>query len=137
MEEALRTRMRDITALHALVNGRINWGTRPQGDALPDVVLHLIDDIPQTNLAGPGVWSSARVQVDCWGRTHNAARLVANTIAAPVGAGGLHCLRETIANIRFRIFVIDRSSDREEDAKGIIHRTRLDLNVWWAPLSEA
>jgi hypothetical protein len=137
MEEALRSHMLEMTALQALVGTRINWEARTQGAPSPDVVLHLIDEFPDTLMASAGAWSEARVQVDCWARTHSVARQVANTISAKAALGGLHCLRADIHGVRFRIFVIDRSSDKDTDDVGVIHRTRLDLTVWWAPLPEA
>jgi hypothetical protein len=133
MEEALRARLLATAALSALVGDRINWGLRTQGAPLPSVDLHMITDVAQTNLAGPSGWSAARVQVDCWGRTYKAARDVSDTIGPAAGADGLHCLRATLSGIRFRIFVIDRVSDTDTDSAGVIHRTRLDLNVWWNP----
>lgn len=134
MEEALRAKLLSITALTAIVGTRINWGVRTQGAPLPSAQLHLIDERPQINLASPGEWFNGRVQVDCMAETHKVAKDAAQIIAAPASAGGLHCFRGTLGNIRFRIFVIDRASDRDTDGKGIVHRTRLDLNVWTAPI---
>lgn len=90
------------------------------------------------NLAGPGSWQNARVQVDVWGETHKKARDVANTIAAPAVSGGVHGLRATLSGIRFRIFVIDRDTSTDRDSavgSGVVHRSRIDLNVWWSKLS--
>lgn len=133
MEEALRARLLATAALTNLVDNRVDWAVRPQGKGLPAVALHLIDDRPQMNLSGSSGWSAARVQADCWGRSFKAARDVANIICRPAGAGGLLGLREKLGGIRFRIFVIDRSSDTDTDGQGAIHRTRVDLNVLWNP----
>lgn len=134
MEVELRAKLLAMAALTALVDRRIDWGVRAQGEALPAVELHQVGRRRLMNLAGPGAWSTGRVQVDCWGRTFKAACDVADIIAAPVADGGLLGLRATLGNIRFRIFVLDRASGRETDSLGIVHRTRLDLNVWTAPI---
>lgn len=136
MEEALRARLLATAALAAIVGKKIDWGARPQGDALPGLELNLISAIPTMNLAQPGTWRSDRVQADAWAKTHKAARDIADIIAATPANGGLHGLRETISNIRFRIWVIDRDNERDSDSAGIVHRSRLDLRVWWARLQE-
>lgn len=131
MEEALRGYLLAMAPLSAGVETRIDWNARSQGDTLPAIVLHLISALPGMNLAGPANWRNDRVQVDSWARTHKAARDVADLVAAKAADGGLHGLRADIAGVRFRIFVIGRASDTDKDSVGIVHRSRLDLNVWW------
>jgi len=131
MEEALRAKLLATAALTALVGTRVDWGVRSQGATLPAVVLHLSADVPTMNLDKPGAWSSARVAIDCWGRTHKAARDVANVIARPAGEGGLAGLRDVLSTIKFRTWVLGRDSDSDTDAQAVIHRTRLDLRVWY------
>lgn len=134
MEEALRARILAMAGISASVSKRVDWGVRTQGADLPAVELHLISTVSPMNLAEPGAWHRSRVQVDSWGRTYKAARDVADIIGAKAAEGGLHGFRGTLANIRFRIFRIDRGSGRDTDSVGIVHRTRQDFSVWWAPL---
>jgi hypothetical protein len=135
MEEALRTWMLAATGVRTLVGQRVDWALRPQGEAIPpqgaSIVLHLIDDLPAMNLASPSGWSAARVQVDCWARTHKIAR-----DAAAAVSGLANGFRGTLSNIRIRTFVIDRSTDQGSEAGNTLHRTRLDLRVWWNPAQE-
>jgi len=52
-------------------------------------------------------------------------------IARPAGEGGLHGLRDVLSTIKFRTWVLGRDSDSDTDAQAVIHRTRLDLRVWY------
>lgn len=135
MEEALRAWLLASAALRALVGPRVDWAMRPQGEAIPSngaaIVLHLINDLPAMNLAGPSGWSVARVQVDCWAHTHKIARDTAAAVS--LLANGY---RGTLSTIRFRTFVDGRSADYGAEAGNILHRTRLDLTVWWNPAQE-
>lgn len=133
MEEALRGHLLAMAPLAAKIGTRVDWNARSQGDTLPAIVLYLISALPGMNLAGPANWRNDRVQVDSWGRTHKAARDVADIVAAKATDGGLHGLRADFGGVRFRIFVIDRASDTSTDSVGIVHRSRLDLNIWWKP----
>ncbi|MHA0333664.1 tail completion protein gp17 [Sphingomonas aquatilis] len=133
MEEAVRSLLLETAALSALVGTRVDWGVRPQGAALPAVVIYLVAGGPRMNLAGPSGWSRDRLQFDCWGRTYKAARDVADVIANPTN-GLLVGMRRDLPGVRIRTFVLNRRSDADRDADGPVHRASVDVMAWHTPL---
>jgi len=49
----------------SVVGSRISWGVRPQGSALPAIVMHLIDAPVIYHLSGEGGPKESRIQIDC------------------------------------------------------------------------
>ncbi|MGE4321927.1 MAG: DUF3168 domain-containing protein [Sphingobium sp.] len=138
MEEVLRAYILALSGMAAAVGSRVDWGLSPQGRPYPSVVLWNISAIEQMNLAGPSGWTRSRVQIDVWGATFKQARDISNIIAPPGRKAGLNGLRATFGGYRFRIFVIDRDASTDEDkavSSGVVHRFRLDLDVWHSQLS--
>lgn len=66
MEEELRALLRADPGIAALAPGGVHWGARPQGGALPVLVLHLIDASEGATLQGGDGLETGRVQVDAW-----------------------------------------------------------------------
>ena len=64
MEAALIAKLLATAGVTALVSTRINWGRRPQGSALPCIVLHRIDGTPDVHHGGRSGLVSSRVQVE-------------------------------------------------------------------------
>jgi len=131
MEEALRALLLGTQGLTAHVGpSGVDWAMMPQGAPYPRVVLHLVSDPAQMTMAGPDTWHRSRVQVDCWASTYKAARDIAAVIAGDDGI--LNGARLDENGVRFRSFVGDRSSDTDKTTNDVvIHRTRVDLNLWW------
>ncbi|WP_121062206.1 tail completion protein gp17 [Chachezhania antarctica] len=69
MEEELRTVLMGSAAVTALAIGGVHWVERPQGGALPALVLHLVGGGEGATLAGGDGLEVCRVQVDAWGVT--------------------------------------------------------------------
>ncbi|KQO13279.1 DUF3168 domain-containing protein [Sphingomonas sp. Leaf242] len=132
MEEAFRAHLLATAGIAAIVERRVDWGMRKQGDPVSAIALHVISDIPDLTLAGASHWNVARVQADCWGRTFKAARDLGNLLALPVARGGLHGFRGSISDIRFRIFVLDRDTGTDEDSAGPIHKSQVDLRIFYS-----
>lgn len=65
MEEDLRALLLADAGVAAIVGTRVTWGARPQGSALPAVVLHLVSDTPVYTLAADSGHRDSRVQADC------------------------------------------------------------------------
>jgi len=86
MEEALTAHLLASTVLADMVGSRITWDERPQGEALPAVVLNLIDSIPEYSDEGIAGLSTARVQIDCWAakRPGDSGSTLAKQVAAAV-----------------------------------------------------
>jgi hypothetical protein len=132
MDEALRDLLLNEQRVAAIVARRVDWGVRPQGDALPAITLDRISGIAQMNLAGPSGWDRDRVQIDCWARTYKIAKDLSLLIAGPGGL--LVGYRGDHQGFRLRTFVAGRRSDADSDTKGPVHRTSVDVMVWHTPL---
>lgn len=125
MEAALIAQLLATTGITALVGNRINWARRPQGSALPAIVLHRIDGSPDYHLTGSSGLVESRVQVDCWGLSYGSAKAVARAVEAAVSAA-----RFTRGAIRFdAILIVDERDTTFDEGNVPIFRTSLDLQV--------
>lgn len=61
---------------------RISWGAHPQGEALPAIVLNVIDDAQGLTLQAPDGLHRGRVQVDCYAATYAAAKTLSRAVSA-------------------------------------------------------
>lgn len=80
MEELLRALLLNDGGVGAHAGNRINFGTHPQGQPLPAIVLNTISDLEGYTLSGPEGVSQARVQVDCYAQTYGAAKLLSRAV---------------------------------------------------------
>lgn len=122
MEEALRALLRADTAVAAIVGTRVDWNTRPQGDALPAITLHRITGSPGYHVAGSDGLYESVVQVDCWASSFPAAKTLARAVEAALSGhiGGV-----------FRAVFIEALRDRVDDGQpALIHQSSLDIRAW-------
>jgi hypothetical protein len=124
MEAALIAKLLASTGVTALVGQRINWVRRPQGAALPCIVLHQIDGAPDVHHGGPSGLVQSRVQADCWAETYGGAKAVARAIETAITAQTF-----TQGAIRFDCILIADERDTTFDETTPIFRTSLDLMV--------
>ena len=122
METALRTRIKSgVSAL----TGQVDWTVRPQGAALPCIVLSSVSDARSQHMGGFNGYRPTRVQVDCYAATKAASvelREAAIAAVVPEGTvGGVSFLRAFINN------VLDRG---EQTDTGFVHRELIDLTIW-------
>lgn len=82
MEEDLRALILADAGVTALVGTRVSWDERPQGSAVPAIVLWLISQPIDYDLGGAITLVETRVQADCWGRTKASAKATARALAA-------------------------------------------------------
>lgn len=80
MEEALRTLLLATTAVTDEVSTRIYWGERPQGSAVPALVLRVISKPLAYHMTGTSNPVEYRVQADCYGTTYSDAKLAARAV---------------------------------------------------------
>lgn len=133
MDEALRSLLLEHASIAAVVQRRVDWGVRPQGDALPGIAMFRISAVPQMNFDGSAGWSQDRIQIECWGRTYKAAKDLSLMLA---GRGGLLVgYRGDHLGVRLRTFVVNRRSYTDTDTAGIVHCTSIDVQVWNITLS--
>lgn len=127
MQTALRARLLAAAPVTALVGTRVDWVDRPQGAALPAVTLQIISDLRPQHLKGFQPLRDTRVQVDVWAASYaQKAQLVEAVIAAAVP-------ESTTGGIVFNRAVVDGLRDLgEQNETQFIHRTSIDLIVWWS-----
>lgn len=82
MEEALVAHLLADTALASLLGEKITWAIRPQGSALPALVLTRIDGLPDYTMAGPSGLVSSRIQADAWATSYAKAKEAARAAEA-------------------------------------------------------
>jgi hypothetical protein len=124
MEAALIAKLLATAGITALVSTRINWSRRPQGAALPAIVLHRIDGTPDVHHAGASGLVVSRVQVDCWGASYGSAKAVARAVETAITAQTF-----TQGATRFDVILIDSERDDSTDETTPLFRTSLDLIV--------
>ena len=128
MEEALVAFLLADAALAALVVKRINWQTRPQGEALPAIVLQRVSGVRDYAMAGPTGLVESRVQVDCWGKTHASALAVARRVRALLSG-----LRTEVSGTQLQgtFVLLERHSfEKESDGAQALHRVMMDFQIW-------
>jgi hypothetical protein len=130
MEAALIAKLLATAGITALVSTRINWSRRPQGAALPAIVLHRIDGTPDVHHAGASGLVVSRVQVDCWGASYGSAKAVARAVETAITAQTF-----TQGATRFDVILIDSERDDSTDETTPLFRTSLDLMVHHANAS--
>lgn len=134
MDEALRDLLLGTAAITDIVARRVDWGVRPQGDALPALTLARISGVTQMNMDAPSGWNADRIQIECWARTYKVAKDLSLVLASPGGPsqpkGLLVGYRGEHLSVRLRTFVVNCRSDSDSDAKGPVHRTSVDVVVW-------
>lgn len=81
MEEDLRALILADAGVAGVVGGRVSWAERPQGGALPAIVLHLISQPVEYHTQGAVALRQSRVQADCWGATYGSAKAAARALA--------------------------------------------------------
>jgi hypothetical protein len=70
MKEDFTTLLLASGTLAALVGTRITWLDRPQGAALPAIVLQQVSDVPDYHMGGAQGFRHSRIQCDCWALTY-------------------------------------------------------------------
>ena len=82
MEEAFRAILTGDASVTALAAGGINFGTHPQGQPLPAIVLNLVSVVRTYSVAAPDQTYDARVQVDCYAQTYGAMKGLSRAVVA-------------------------------------------------------
>lgn len=85
MEEEIRALLLATGGVTNLCGTRINFGERPQGQALPALVLNTVSATEGLHMNGKGP-HDARIQVDCYATTPRARTLLARAVLARLNA---------------------------------------------------
>ena len=82
LQAAFRARLLANAPLSAAVSGRIYWGIRPQGSALPALVLTKVAPGQDWTHSGPGPMVNPWVQIDIYSADYPAAGPIAAALQA-------------------------------------------------------
>jgi hypothetical protein len=122
METDLRTR---IMAAAPAVGTRVYWGIRPQGSALPAIVMTTVSDERTQHMKGFNTYQAKRVQVDCYATTYAQA----TDLREAVIAGIVPAAEQGVTRF-LRGFVNNSMSRGEDTTNGYVHRQMIDLTIW-------
>jgi uncharacterized protein DUF3168 len=128
MEEAIIAKLLADGGVSGIVGARVFPGSRPQGSALPALVLNRISGGPEYADDGEVGLEQARIQIDCWAATYAGAKLLARAAAAALSA-----FEGTVGATTFQWIELDIERDLREgggDATDYPFRTALDFLVW-------
>ncbi len=117
MEEALVAYLLADTGLSALVGNRVHWVQRPQGGALPCVVLRKISGSRDYHYKVPSGFVDARVQIDCMGLSYLASKQVARAVR-----DALSVVQFTQGSVKFEGCFYDNERDLSEENKTPVER---------------
>lgn len=123
---ALRARALADVTVAGMIGTRAYWTQRIQSEGLPAVVFHIVSDQRPQHMKGFNDLRETRVQCDCLALSDVAASdLLEALIAALVP-------ENTSNGIIFnRSHVDDGRDGGDAVTEGFIHRTSVDLRVWW------
>lgn len=130
MEEDLYAFLAANAGVAAIVGDRITWGRRPQGSALPAIVLHNISSPQEYGMRGRVTRVGHLVQVDCWAADFDTAKLASRAVTAAM---------DLLTASPLQAFIESARDDNEDaagpDASGAetFFRTSLDVRVWHLP----
>lgn len=122
-QASLKSHLQGGTTLAALVKDRIYPVLRPQDSDLPAVTFARAGGDPVEDLdTDHQSLRNARVQVDCWGRTYDAAAEVGEAVWARLG--------EDPADFAV-VSVTEPQDSYDEDQK--VFRVTMDFSCWYTP----
>lgn len=138
--EGLRAFLLANTSIATLVSQRIYPLRLPQKITVPAIVLTRITEINDAHLRGPNVLTRARIQVDAWAQTFDAAVALGTLCSQRLdGYQGTWTDGGSPASlIKVQAIFHDVASDHfEEDILGGLCRQSTDYFIHSAPVGEA
>lgn len=127
MEETLRSYLLAQIGISSLITDRTYWNMRPQGAALPALVLTIVSRTPNYVFEGGSDLADARVQVDCYGITYAQTKTLARAVRTPLDG-----LRFSQSGQNYQAFFLterDLSEAGTTEAERV-HRISLDFQIW-------
>ena len=111
---------------------RIFTGTLPQGETFPSVVQNLISEDSDYHMQGGSGLMQARIQIDCWALTQDAAVSLANLVYDGVsGYRGVITFGTPQQQIDVQAIFHDLGRD-DYDPVAKLHARRRDYLIWFA-----
>lgn len=121
--------LRDRLKAADVAGGAVYRDERPQGSALPAVILLVVSDPRPSTYEGRQVLRETRVQLDCQAASRGAADDIAEAAIAAAETAGIY------GATRFSRSFVDsqRTYSERSDASGTTFVNSLDLMIWHAP----
>jgi hypothetical protein len=127
MQVGITTHLLANGPLTGAVGTHISWASRPQGEALPGLVLFRLPGTRDVNMAGRSGLVETRVQIDSWAADYLSA--AANAKLALKAFDSLP--GQTISGVDFLgAFPEGDRDDYEGDLPDRKYRTSFDVRVW-------
>jgi len=80
LESSLIRFLRDDDPVFAIVEGRITAVLQHQKQKFPSISVQRVHGQHHNNLTGPSGLVEALIQIDCWGKVYNNAKLLAEAV---------------------------------------------------------
>lgn len=126
MEQALRALLTGSAAVTAIAPAsRINWGERPQGGALPALILSVVSGAEGLVMNGPNGLLESRVQIDAYGETYADAKVLSRAVI-----GVLHGFRNTNFRLVMHVSTRDGREGGTNEAERPF-RVSMDFTTAW------
>lgn len=128
MEEALIGFMLANPALVLLVETRIDWQKRPQGDTLPSISMQRVSGVRDYAMQGATGLVQSRVQIDCWGETYASTLAVARAVRDLLSG-----IRRNLGSTELQGAFIDSERhgyEKDGNAAEAFHRISMDFQIW-------
>jgi hypothetical protein len=127
--KGLRAYLMSKTAVNNLVSGRIYPVVLPQNPTLPAIVYSLVNaNRPESMIGGTGL-VQARVQVDCWALTQDAAASLSNEVRKVLqGFSGNFGSGSTLVVVQ-AVHVVGEYEMHEPDVNN--YRVIIDYHIWY------
>lgn len=127
IEEVVIARLLDTAAVTTLASSRVYPGIRPQGSALPAVVVSRVSGAPVYVDDGETGLSVARIQIDCWGETYSAAKSLVRAV--------VYCLSGfygVLFDVQIQTTLLDNERDIQVGDTASLFRTSTDFMIWYS-----
>lgn len=124
MEEDLVAHILASGDVSAIVQNRVSWVQRPQGSALPAIVLTLVSARRTYAMGGQSGLAESRVQVDCYGDKYGSTKLLGRAVADLLSGA-----RTTIGDTIIEGAFLDGERDLYEDESKVFRNSQ-DFIIW-------
>lgn len=135
MGEALIARLKGASDVTAIFGQRIYWDVRPQGSALPALVLQTIGGDRREHLKGPEDMAEAVVQAASMARDKGKARAGAEAVIAALLPTAVVTDDDGADVVFWRGSAREPIDLNEQDETGTIYRPVTDLTIRWGKVS--
>jgi hypothetical protein len=120
MEEQLISRLVGNAGVTAIAGNRISWGSRPQAQDTPDVLLTKVSGGDNYDLQGITAIRQSRVQIDCYAEQFQDVTLLGRAVRECLSGQGFGDVQ---------LCMLDMERSTFEDGTPPLHRTMLDFIV--------